>query len=178
MKKMLLIPLMILTLNQASAQNQDAKSNSKSEAVELMQKEGVLLKKDYYKLGDIGIITFQNLVLTNITTGYKSKALVIEREYGDNTYTGTLDEDELSGCIKSLTYMKQNILNSMPSNYSECIYRTKDGVEFAAYRSKNKWNLVIKTVSYTFESAASIYPDKIDELINILTKSLDDLKKY
>lgn len=186
MKKIALL-LMTLFCLSISAQEKKQEDVSKSKTVELLQKDGVLLKKDFYDIGKISGVTFQNIVITDISTNQKTGALRIETYYyssslGTDTYIGTLDYDELAGCIKSLTYIKENIITSLPDNYVECEYKTKDGVSLGAFvrtsKKEKEWNIYIQTKKYTSRSQEFMKAEKIDEIISILNQSLENLKSH
>ncbi|MCD8182781.1 MAG: hypothetical protein LUE99_06505 [Bacteroides sp.] len=148
----MLIALFCLSANAQEKKQEDA---SKSKTVELLKKRRCSFeKKDFYDIGKVAGATFQNIVITDISTGTKTGALRIETYYssslGTDTYIGTLDYDELAGCIKSLTYIKDNIITSIPENYVECEYNTKDGVSLGTYLNITKKRKCLE----------NIYPNK------------------
>lgn len=185
MKKIFFLLIVMFCLS-ANAQDKKQEDISKSKTVELLQKDGVLLKKDFYDIGKTTGVTFQNIVITDISTGEKTGALRIETSYfssiGTDTYIGTLDYDELAGCIKSLKYIKDNIITTLPDNYIECEYKTKDGVSLGAFLQTTKkgkeWKIYIQTKSYTNRSQEFMKAEKIDEIISFLEQSLENLKSH
>lgn len=186
MKKVLFMLITLFCLS-ANAQEKQQEDTSKSKTVELLKKDGVLLKKDFYDIGKVAGATFQNIVITDISSGTKTGALRIETYYyssssGTDTYIGTLDYDELAGCIKSLTYIKDNIITTMPENYVECEYTTKDGVSLGAYLSSTKkekvWKIYIRTKSYTNRSQEFMKSENIVEIISLLNQSMENLKTH
>lgn len=171
--------LMCLTLNA-----QDTIPNSNSKTVELLKKEGVLLKKDFYDIEKVGGASFQTIIITDVSTGEKTGALRIITSDASLTYIGTLDFDELDGCISSLEYIKNNILTNKFDNYMECEYNTRDGVSFGVYcRNSNiskyekVWGLYIQTKSYTDRSFVSFKVNKLDDIIVCLKKAYSNLKE-
>lgn len=184
MKKVLLVLAVMLLAISANAQTDKQEEASKSEIVKLLQKDGVLLRKDFYDIGKVKDVTFQNIIITDISTGEKTGALRLETSYysslGTDTYIGTLDFDELEGCIKSLTYIKDNIITSLPETYTECEYKTKDGVSIGAFvrttKKERKWNIYIRTRSYTNRSQELLEPDNLVEVIALLNQALENLK--
>ena len=101
---------------------------------------------------------------------------------GTDTYIGTLDYDELAGCIKSLSYIKDNIITTIPENYIECEYNTKDGVSLGAYlnitKKESVWKIYIQTKSYTNRSQTFMKAENISEVISLLNQSLESLKSH
>lgn len=185
MKKVVFILITLFCLS-ANAQEKKQEEASKSKTVELLSKDGVLLKKDFYDIGKVAGVTFQNIVITDISTGTKTGALRIETSYysslGTDTYIGTLDYDELAGCIKSMTYIKDNVITTTPANYVECEYKTKDGVSLGAYLSTTKkesvWKIYIQTKQYTSRSQHFMKSENISEIISLLNQSLENLKSH
>lgn len=187
MKKILFMMAVVFLAITANAQTNKQEESSKSETVQLLQKDGVLLRKDFYDIGKVGGVTFQNIIITDMSTGEKTGALRLETYYyssslGTDTYIGTLDYDELEGCIKSLTYIKDNVITSLPETYTECEYKTKDGVSLGAYvrttKKERDWRIYIQTRSYTNRSQEFLSPDKLVEVISLLNKSLENLKAH
>ena len=186
MKKVLLMVAVIFLAISANAQTSKQEETSKSETVKLLQKDGVLLRKDFYDIGKVEGVTFQNIIITDISTGEKTGALRLETSYysslGTDTYIGTLDFDELEGCIKSLTYIKDNVITSLPEIYTECEYKTKDGVSLGAFvrttKKERKWNIYIQTRSYANRSQEFLDSDNLVEVIALLDKSLENLKAH
>ena len=186
MKRFLFMMAVLFLAFSANAQGNKQEEVSKSETVQLLQKDGVLLRKDFYDIGKVEGVTFQNIIITDISTGEKTGALRLETSYyssiGTDTYIGTLDFDELEGCIKSLTYIKDNVITSLPEYYTECEYKTKDGVSLGAFIRTTKkerfWRIYIQTRSYTNRSQEFLDSEKLNEVILLLNKSLDNLKAH
>lgn len=186
MKRVLLIMTVLFLVISVNAQT-SKENESKSETVQLLQKDGILLRKDFYDIGKVEGVTFQNIIITDLSTGEKTGALRLETYYyspslGTDTYIGTLDYDELEGCIKSLTYIKDNVITSLPETYTECEYKTKDGVRLGAYvrttKKEREWNIYIQTRSYTNRSQNFLSSEKLVEVISLLKKSLENLKAH
>lgn len=186
MKKVLLMMAVILLAISVNAQTNKQEEASKSETVKLLQKDGVLLRKDFYDIGKVEDVTFQNIIITDISTGEKTGALRLKTYYysslGTDTYIGTLDFDELEGCIKSLAYIKDNVITSLPETYTECEYKTKDGVSLGAYirttKKERDWRIYIQTRSYTNRSQEFLSSDNLVEVISLLNKSLENLRTH
>lgn len=182
MKKILL--LMMTALMCLTIKAQDTIPNTKSKTVELLGKEGVLLKKDYHDIGKVGNVSFQTIIITDISTEEKTGALRIITSDASLTYIGTLDSDEMEGCISSLEYIKNNIISNAYDNYMECEYKTRDGVSFGVYcrnsninKNDKVWGLYIQTKSYTNRSFASMKVNRIADIIEYLKKAHSNLQE-
>lgn len=186
MRRFLFMMVALFLVLSVNAQSNKQEESSKSEVVKLLQKDGILLRKDFYDIGKVAGVTFQNVIITDISTGKKTGALRLETYYssslGVDTYIGTLDFDELEGCIKSLIYINDNVITSLPETYTECEYKTKDGVSLGAYVRTNKkerdWRIYIQTRSYTNRSQEFLSSEKLVEVISLLNKSLENLKTH
>ena len=177
MKKLLLsLFICCFAMSIANAQ-QTAEPESKSKTVEFLSKDGSFLLKDFLESTKVDNIDFQVLIITNIKDNSKIGCLRLTTKYNDDTFIGTLDADELDACIQCLTYIKDNLLNTAPTNYTEVEYSTRDGVEFGAYYtidknpSKNKWHIYAKTKSYTWRSRENISPENLVAVIEQLQQA-------
>lgn len=185
MKQIMLLVVAILCTANVIAQELPNKEQSKSEVVQFLEMDGYLLKKEFYDIGKVAGIEFQNIVITDIATGTKRGALRISVDsyssLGTTTYTGTLDYNEIDGCIKSMEYIQSNILTNIPTTYTECIYKTKDGVSFGAYMSNSRktpeWIVFVQTKDYTIKSHKHFSAEQIGEVIRILYKSIQNLNE-
>ena len=179
MKKLILMLAMVLPICVFAQENE---IESKSKTVELLEKQGVLLRKDFYDIGIVDKVLFQTLIVTDMTTKEKTGALRIEIENEGVSYIGTLDYDELSGCIASLEYIRDNILIESTQHYMECEYQTKDNVEIGVYcresfvnKAQRIWTFYIKTKSYTLRSMKAMKSDKINDVIDYMRKAKQSL---
>ena len=66
MKKILFIMAVVFLAIAANAQSNKQEESSKSETVKLLQKDGVLLRKDFYDIGKVEGVTLQNIILPDI----------------------------------------------------------------------------------------------------------------
>ncbi len=150
-------------------------SESKSKAVKFMTADGTFLIKEFYDLPQIKGVEFQMLIMTNVVSGKKMGCLRLTTNYCDGysneSYIGTLDYDELEACIQSLEYIKNVLLPSAPTVYSEAEYKTNDGVKFGAYYSENKWTAFVYTKDYTSNSAEFLDADNIDSFIAVMQQA-------
>lgn len=176
MKKFISIIALVVALT-VSAYAQETKASepaSKSTTVEFLAKDGALLQKDFYELGAVKGVDCEVLIITDIVAGTKIGCVRLETsyrgQYTSDTYVGTLDADELDACIKSLQYIKNNVLNTSPSNYVEYTYATKDGVTIGAFynQTKSSWTTYVRTKSYTSRSAEYFSSENINSLIEKL----------
>ena len=112
--KHFLIFLLSFVLMSNGAFAQESKEESKSKTVEFMAGCGSLMKKEFYDLPKVKSVENQVLIITNVLTGKKVGCLRVETSYynghSSDSYIGTLDYEELDACVKSLTYIKDELL--------------------------------------------------------------------
>lgn len=163
--------LSVPTLSYAEEQNEEV---SKSTTIEFLGKDGALILKEFYPSSKVGGVDFQVLILSDVVNREKIGCLRVETsyysQYSSDTYTGTLDNDELSACIQSLTHIKNSVLPTTPQNYTECEYQTRDGVKFGAYYDVKKaiWKVYVQPKKYSSRSIAYLNNSDLDKIIMIL----------
>ena len=180
-KAILTVLLALLAVPYSFAQDQSGKDGqeSKSKAVEVLNSNGSFLLKEFFDLGKIKGVENEVCIVTNVVTGYKIGLLRLETSYKSlssssaETFTGVLDFDELDDCIMCFEYIKNTLLPSTSEVYTEARYKTADGVELGAYFNvdKKKWEVYVKTKSYTYRSAAYLSSDNIDALIAVFKQA-------
>lgn len=175
MKKVFLLLAAALISVGALAQNK-ADEGSSSKSINFMSKDGVLLQKEFYDFPKIKGISFQVLIITDIIQNSKVGCLRIETKYYSNytsdTYIGTLDADELGAAIKSLEYIKTNVITSTPGTYTEMTYQTRDKAEIGAfYNNKGNWVIYVKPKSYQNRSLETINESELESVIQTLKKA-------
>lgn len=161
MKKIALI-LLTLSISLVSfAQDKEQENKSESKTLEFMSKGGSLIKKEFYDLGSVKGVKCQVLIITDLLSDTKMGCLRLETRYSGSsysssqTYIGTLDYDEIGDCLASIDYIRDNIIPSTPSTYTETTYKTRDNIEVGAYYSDKsaKWIAYVYTKNYTSRSA-------------------------
>ena len=161
--------------------------NSESEIVKLMNNGSTLTKKEFFDLPEVKGVSFEVIIITDMVKGNKYGGLRLITKYTapylSNTYIGTLDYSEIDDCINSMNVIKNDILPTTPSVYTEVRYKTKDYVEMGALFSPNnswaliqapstgKWFVYISTKSYLNNSTAIIPAKQIDAIISNLQES-------
>lgn len=174
MKKLFVFILLAFTTLVSYSQDVPKEPESKSKTVEFMSKDGTFFSKELFDIKKIKGVNCQVLILTDLVTKKKMGSLRLETsyssQYSSDTYVGTLDQDELEACIKSLEYLVSEILPSTPETYTEVQYSSRDGVKFGAYSDskKNKWQAFVYTKSYTSRSAEFFDASNITELIEVM----------
>ncbi len=135
MKKLFILLVLLCSVAISNAQEKETEK-SQSKAVLFEESIGSLIKKDFYNLSKVRGVENQVLILTDILTGEKMGCLRMKpKQYSSSNEpcVGTLDFEELDAAIKSLSYIKENILPTTPDVYSEIVFKSKDGVQLGTY---------------------------------------------
>jgi hypothetical protein len=110
--------LFVALLCVASFAQEQKKEDSKSKAVEFSARDGSLIKREFTKLGKVGGVDFQVLLLTDVLKNEKLACLRLTTTYyssasrSSDEYIGTLDADEIDACLKSLDYCYTTLTKS------------------------------------------------------------------
>lgn len=177
-----IIPTIVLALIMASpvlAQQKKEEEASSSKTLEFMAKDGSLLVKEFYDLATIKGVKCQVLIIKDIVANKKIGCLRLETAYyssyssSPDTYIGTLDSDEIDACIKSLKYLKDNLLSQPADTYTEAGYKSRDKVEIGAFYSveKQNWSAYVQTKSYTTRSMKFFDANNLDSLASEMEKA-------
>ena len=172
MKKLFILLVLLCSVAVSNAQEKGTEK-SQSKAVLFEESIGSLIRKDFYNLPKVRGVENQVLILTDILTGEKMGCLRMKpKQYSSSNEpcVGTLDFEELDAAIKSLSYIKENILPTTPDVYSEIVFKSKDGVQLGTYFNEKtkKWVVFIYTNSYTSRSAAYCDETELSEMIEIM----------
>lgn len=189
MKKLFFIAFLFVSLfacaqESSIAQGQGVTKESKSKAVQFMDRDGSILKKVYHNLGKVKGIECQVIILTDLKNNEKLGCLQLGTKgnlvFGGSrpNYDGILDSDELAAAIQSLEYIKDEVLPNKPSTYTEVLYISRDNVKLGAYTEiinnsngkSYKWRVFVKP-NYYDESLEDFNTKHIETFIEYLKKA-------
>ncbi len=174
MKKILItIVLMCCCCLAFSQEKQSPEQESTSKTIEFMRKDGTLLQREFYPLGKVIGVDCEVLVITDLISKKKIGCLRLttESSYNSDTYIGTLDYDEIAACMKSINYISENLLDVVPTTYTEVEYKTRDKVMIGAYSKNGKWSAYVQTKSYTTRSIAFLAANDLQQLVSIMEQA-------
>jgi len=84
MKKILMILALLCICFANSFAQEAAGGESKSEAIEFLSRDGVLLNKDFHEIGTVAGIEFESLIITDVVSGKRTGCLRIETSYSSS----------------------------------------------------------------------------------------------
>lgn len=179
--KALILAITALFIASTTSFAQQKEEESASTTLQFMKSSGSFLVKEFYDLAVIKGVTCKVLIITDVVSNKKIGCMRLETEYrssyssSPDTYVGTLDADELDAGIRSLTYLKDNILSKDAETYTEAQYTSRDKVEIGAYfnESKKKWTAYVQTKSYTSRSMEFFEAANLDALAAEMQKAKD-----
>lgn len=178
MRKLFIISLLVLTSSSfVIAQSTENKGESSSKAVEFLKSNGTLIIKEFYDLPKVESVECQVLIIKDVVSNRDMGCLRLETKYyssyskSTDSYIGTLDFEEIDACIKSLNYIKNDLLPSVPTTYTEVEYKTRDNLKLGAYYGENGWKAFIYTQGHTSRSAEFLNSTSIDSLISVLNEA-------
>lgn len=175
MKKILVCLLVAVLAIPTFAQSTE-KDKSDSKAIAFSSRQGALITKVYYPLGNVKGVDFEVLLMIDELKLEKMACLRLKvySSATDDDYIGTLDADEIDACVQSLNYIKDKMLPSTPVMYTECEYKSKDGIRMGAFSSTKGWSTFVYTKGYTSRSAKFLkeedLPVIIEKLVNAKQK--------
>ncbi|KAB5272039.1 hypothetical protein F9954_16900 [Bacteroides stercoris] len=105
MKKFLFSLLVAVLAIPAFAQSLE-KDKSDSKAVAFSSRQGALITKVFYPIGDVKGVNFEVLLMVDELKQEKIACLRLKTysSVTEDDYIGTLDADEIDACMQSLAY--------------------------------------------------------------------------
>lgn len=172
MKKFLFSLLVAVLAIPAFAQSLE-KDKSDSKAVAFSSRQGALIAKVFYPIGDVKGVNFEVLLMVDELKQEKIACLRLKTysSVTEDDYIGTLDADEIDACMQSLAYIKDKLLPTTPEMYTECEYKSKDGIRMGAFSSSKGWSSFVYTKSYTSRSAKFLKEEDLPVIIEKLSEA-------
>lgn len=190
MKRLILLELLLLLCASLLAQDTTVrKPQTKIEEMSLRQ--GVVLKKEFNKLGSVNGIDVELLTVSEVNsnqaTALRGIRFSVMSRIGSGLSSSTferhsyIDAEEINGLITFVEFVRQ--LNTAPSFYTEYVYTTKGDFKAVAYTDTNwsgklngEWKLIVYGDKYYSNSGITLSKKQIEEFYNILIKARDLLK--
>lgn len=177
MNRLILMLLILLSLPSVAQNAKSDMEKSDSKSISFMSSSGSFMKKEFYDITKIKGVEYQVLIMTDMLTNRKMGCLrlqtVYSSSYSSDTYIGTLDSDEIDACIQCLEKLKNEILPTQASVYTELEYKSRDGVKLGAYydQKKGAWQAFVYTKGYTSRSAEFFTAENIPAIIDAMANA-------
>lgn len=184
MKKWILLFLISFPII-ANCQCEDI-SEPKSDVLKLLLVKDSFTKKEYHTIGKVAGVEFVNIYLTDIDNNKKTGLLRLgtpsaSTMWAPITHSGIVEIEDIKSFIKTLNYIKTNVILSLPDREFEYLYTSNNHVRIGAYNTVGrfaKWALIIQPSIYKSDSIKNIDIKDIDKLIDLLSTSLKGLESF
>jgi hypothetical protein len=154
------------TTAQAQVQPQE---KDRSNLEKFSSQSGTLLERQFVDLGSIRGVKVRTQTITNLISKISYSGLRFEmdirRSYGSSSAISVLDGDEAEALLRSLKFIKSNVLTSTRTSYTEVFFNSRGGFEMGCYYSSGQWTLFMKVSKYERDSMFSLGPDELNTLI-------------
>lgn len=179
----LFISLLLSTCILNAQEEQGKEDSVKSKYSMFSEKSGMLLKHEYYDLGEVEGLSLEAIVTTDVNTDTKVAAVRFENSHfisinaGSIYYVSVLDSEELDSCIGALGFMVAMSDSKTPDIYTEYNYISVEGIKISLFTNNGSWNASIQTKRYSDKSWTKIPVTKLREIINKLNRAKSIIEK-
>ncbi|HWK58703.1 MAG TPA: hypothetical protein VNQ80_15275 [Parapedobacter sp.] len=173
MKKSIILALVALPLLAISQEAE--KKTDDSKLAEFSAKTGTLIQKQHTDIGKLASVKFESAVITNLITGEVLKGLRLEKtsskQYGRDAYA-FIDADEIDGLLKSIEIIRDKVIPSTPTAYTEVSFKGRSGFEAGCFfNDKSEWRSYLQVDKYNSDSVVFFSANELNELKALLEKA-------
>jgi hypothetical protein len=165
--------LCLILINSIQAQS-ISKASELSNTEQFSSKEGALLKREIIKVGNLKKAEVQVLHMTDLISSESLSAIRLKYETSGSysrTKIAVLDSDEITGLKKSIEIMENQVLTSVPINYTEVTFRSRGGFEAGCVWSRQKWMAYIQLKESDNDSLILLKASDFPLLLSLLDKA-------
>lgn len=172
MKKILLLMgLFVLTCTNCIAQSSTEKK-SDSKTVAFRDRSGSLMKEEIYNVGKFNSVNYDVMVYTDLLKNEKVGSLRVTTSDSRYLYYGYLDSDEIDSALKTLIYIKDNVLGTTPSVDTKIEYNSRDKVRIGVSADANRnWRVYIYAHSYDKDTKTTFSSNDLPKMIDAITQA-------
>lgn len=183
MKTILTAVLFLFLLLNVQAQKKDSTSKTTIEAFE--SKTGVILKKEFFTIGDFkseySTVSIEVLKITDMVTGKGQAGLKLSEQisnsYSTQTESAYLDADEMDDFLNF--FIKVKDLGGDVATYTEYNFITKGNVKAYAFKQPGEeWQYGFYINVYNSNSVNFFKADQIGNFISLLQAAKTKLDMY
>jgi hypothetical protein len=172
MKKVTMLFLAVMPLIVFSQQAAKVEAQ-KSNAEKFSERAGFLIKKEYTDLGEVKKCKIQLITFTDMVSGQTSSGIQFSYDYkasyGTDTKLAMLDDDEIEGLMKSIKIIKDKVLTTTPSAYTEVSFKSRTGFAAGCFVNKDKnWDAYLKLEKYDSNSYVFLDKEDLDQIVSLL----------
>ena len=164
---------MLLSLFPSGVIAQDKKDEKpkQSKLEEFSSRSGQLIQKKFITIGKFKDITIKTLTLTDVMSKKSLAGVRFERTnyIGSTSRTEIcfLDEDEVDATVKSLKYLKSDVINNPAETYTEYQFDSRSDFQIGCFSSAKNWVGFVRISRYG-DGLVSFNVSDFDSLITML----------
>lgn len=172
MKRILFILTVLLTCTGSiSAQSIDEKK-SDSKTIAFRDRSGSLMKEEIFNVGKFNRVNYDVMIYTDLIKNEKVGSLRVTTSDSRYLYYGYLDSDEIDATLKTLSYIKDNVLSTVPSTDTKIEYNSRDKVRIGVSAEANgKWVVYIYAHSYDKDTRTTFSSNDLAKMIDAITQA-------
>jgi hypothetical protein len=148
------------------------KQEQKSNWEALSAQDGVLLRKEFIRVGTFKKCNIEAAMLTDLSSSRDIKGIrfsyEVTKQYTTGTKVAFLDVDELDALLRSIALIIEEILPSAPENYVEVAFTSRGGFAAGCYYTSGKWTGFMKLERFDGDSFIWFDSSTYGELLAIL----------
>jgi len=171
MKKPFFALLLIVFSTLLHAQK-EAPQKQESNAEKFSDKAGSLIEKEFDQVGDVAKCKIQVVTYKDLLDGHKLTAVLFEFEarasYGSDTKRAVLDADEIDALISSIRMIKDKVMPTQATKYTEVNFKSRSGFMAGCFSKKDKWSTFMKLEKYDSNSYVWLEDGDFDKLLTVL----------
>lgn len=173
MRKMIISVVISMVGIQSFSQEADDKELSNAE--QFSAKSGTLIQKVFYTIGSFKKCELQVIEYTDLISNTKQKALKLSYDvissYSTDTKTAVLDTDEIEGLMKSIKLIQEQVMLTVPIEYTEVSFKSRGGFEAGCFVNKDAWSSYLKLEKYDGKSYIWIEKDDLTTFYDLLSQA-------
>lgn len=160
--------------------SQDVVKEKKSSNVEAFAaQDGILMKKEFFGVGDFHKCKIEVSIFTDMMTSTKRAglrfSLDVKGTYTADTKVAFLDPDELDALSKSIDIIRNKVVITTPAQYTEVNYFSRGGFQLGCYWSDNAWTGFMKLEKFDSNSYLWFKSDEFQQVDSIIQQAKQEI---
>lgn len=148
----------------------DKKSDSKT--IAFRDRSGSLIKEEIFNVGKFNRVNYDVMIYTDLIKNEKVGSLRVTTSDSRYLYYGYLDSDEIDAALKTLTYIKDNVLTTSPTTDTKIEYNSRDKVRIGVSAETNgKWVVYIFAHSYDKDTKTTFSSNDLQKMIEAMSQA-------
>lgn len=173
--KQLMTMVLLALCSVCCAQEAKPEPTPLSKLEEFSKKSGTLVQKTFESIGGVSDVTMDIVEIKDLLSNQAVKGLrmelVVKSTYSTDTKRAFLDSDEIDGLLKSIQFVRDNVMTTTPTIYTEVTYQSRSGFEFGAFFAiKGKgWTSYLKLERFDGKSFAFMDSTALGKFLELIS---------